>query len=168
MGASITVRTVGQDRLERELGGLARAFGDLEPLMDAIGLTLESNTLQRFDDEEAPDGSDWLPSLRAKETGGKTLTDTARLKGSITYRHSASDVEVGTNVKYAGVHQGGATIRPKGDGKLTFRIPGLGFRSTSEVVIPARPFLGISATDEVDVLDAVETYAAGAAPGMAS
>ncbi len=148
---------VAQVKLER----LARRAADAHPLMDAIGAAMESSTMQRFEDERAPDGQRWKPSLRALQSGGVTLTDTGRLKGSMTHRATRDTAEVGTNVIYAGVHQGGATIRGKSGGRLKFAIPGLGFRSPLEVVIPARPFLGIDQDDRDTIEELVDGYLMG-------
>lgn len=141
------------------LAALMSRTDDLSPLMERIGMAMEATTIERFDNEEAPDGSSWVQSIRAKETGGKTLTDSARLKQSITYRAGADQVEVGTNVIYAGAHQKGATIRATSGGRLAFKLPGgLGFRTAEEVILPARPFLGISADDELEIAGLAEDY----------
>ena len=157
----------GLSPLEQNLGKLAGRFGNILPLMERLGMIAESGVMDYFEEERGPDGKRWEPSIRARETGGKTLTDSARLKLSITHRASARMMEVGTNVKYARPHQEGATIRGK-NGKLTFKLPGgLGFRSVDEVRLPARPFLGFS-TDMIGDMEAeAESYAAEAAGGLA-
>ncbi len=160
---SITAR--GATEVERVMGGLVARFGDLTPLMERFGIVLETSTIERFDTERAPDGAPWLPSLRAKVTGGKTLTNTARLKQSIRFIASPDQVEIGTNVIYARVHQEGATIKAKGDGRLKFRLPGgLGFRSPRQVVIPRRQFLGVSTDDRDELLAQAEDWVAEVAP----
>lgn len=168
MSASFSLTTTGALDIQRRLGGLVLAFGDLTPLMEGFGSTLESGTLDRFDSESAPDGSAWKPSLRARTEGGKTLTDSAQLRGSITSQAGSDHVEVGTNKIYAGVHQFGATIRAKSSAGLRFQLPGgLGFRRVMEVEIPARPFLGLSSDDEAELLAQAEDYAAAAIGGSA-
>lgn len=164
-GASLSARVAGSEAIDARLAALAAANGDLTPLMETLGLYLESSTIERFDTETAPDGGSWAPSRRAREQGGKTLTDSARLKSSITNRASATDAEVGTNVIYAGIHQFGGTIRPKSGEFLTFALPGgLGFRRVREVTMPARPFLGFSLEDEEEILALVEDYERDAVP----
>ena len=168
MVAAIRLRTTGRQRVEREMGRLARRFGDLTELMEAFGLALESSTIDRFDRETDPDGNRWTPSIRARETGGKTGTDTARFKQSITHRAGARQVEVGSNIAYAGPFHSGATIRARSGGRLKFRLPGgLGFRSPREVTIPARPVVGVSRDDEAELLDLAGVFARDAAPGLA-
>ena len=169
MSAAVTLRVDGAALVEQRLAALARRFADLTPLMDAFGLTLEEATIDRFDRERAPDGSGWTPSIRAREEGGKTLTDSARLRQSIGYRASAARVEVGTNVIYAAIHQFGGRISAKSDRGLTFRLPGgLGFRRKPFVDMPARPFLGVSAEDEAELIALAEDFARDAAPEIES
>lgn len=152
---------VAQVKLER----LARRAADTHPLMDAIGESLESSTRLRFRNETGPGGQRWKPSLRARHEGGQTLTESRQLRDSITHEATRDTARVGTNVIYAGVHQFGATIRAKGgyngNGHLRFSIPGLGFRSPLEVVIPARPFLGIDQDDRDTIEDLVDGYLMG-------
>lgn len=166
MSASFSLATSGGIEIQRRLGDLVQAFGGLRPLMESIGLTLESATIDRFDSETAPDGRRWKPSLRARTEGGKTLTERGLLRQSVHSVAGSDNVEVGTNLIYAGVHQTGATIRAKTEAGLRFQLPGgLGFRRVMEVEIPARPFLGLSRDDETEVLAQVDDYAAAAMGG---
>jgi phage gpG-like protein len=71
-------------------------------------------------------------------------------------------------VIYAATHQGGATIRGKA-GPLKFKLPGgLGFVSPQEVIIPARPFLGVSAEDAAEIVAIGEDYLAEGMPDGAA
>lgn len=165
MAVALSLRMEGRSRTENQLRAIAAGIADRHPLMDGIGLYLESSTIDRFDQEVAPDGSRWKKSLRAKEQGGKTLTDHAHLRGSITYNATNDQVEWGSNLIYARPHQEGATITAKGGGRLKFRLPGgLGFRSVLSVTLPARPFLGINDEDERQIVGLAEDYVADIAP----
>lgn len=137
------------------LGRLAKAGTELEPLMDEIGAGLVTSTQLRFERGEAPDGSAWTHSIRAREQGGQTLIDSGHLRDSITHAAGPSQVEVGTNVLYAALHQLGGAIKAKAKPRLTFKI-GDRFISKAQVTIPARPFIGLSAGDA----DMVEERAA--------
>ena len=164
-GALLRVNASDLPKAEAIIGQLLERGSDLSPLMSRIGQYGESSTIQRFDDETAPDGSKWPQSIRARVEGGKTLTDSARLKMSITHRSDSSSAEWGTNVIYAAVHQSGATIRPVSAKALSFRLPGnLRFVSVKEVVIPARPFIGLSAEDEEEIVALGEDYFAEVFP----
>lgn len=158
MVASLQVGVEGISRVEQRLGAIADHVEDMGELMDRFGLYLESSTIDRFDDETAPDGTPWEPSIRARETGGKTLTDKGLLRGSITYVAGPDQVEWGSNLIYAGVHQDGAVIEPVNASHLKFRLPGGGWVTVDRVEIPARPFLGVNAADEEQLLGLAEDY----------
>jgi phage virion morphogenesis protein len=143
---------------QRSLDQLIRKTEDLRPLMERIGAYGEESTVNRFETQKGPDGKTWAPSARVRAKGGQTLVDSGRLRGSITWRADADSAEWGTNLIYASTHQEGASIRAKGDGRLTFFIPGLGFRSPQEVVIPARPFLGLDDDDQVEIGALIQDY----------
>lgn len=161
MAATLELRLRGDGAFEAALGGLVRGFDNLEPLMEIFGVYLESSTIERFDTETAPDGSAWQQSIRAKEEGGQTLTDSSQLRSSIHAEAANGSVRWGSNKIYARMMNDGGTIRAKGGGKLKFQLPGgLGFRSVEEVTIPARPFLGINAEDEAELVALTEEYAA--------
>lgn len=167
MAAALAFSMHGVERAEQRLQSVAKGLIDRRELTDAIGLYLESSTIDRFDDGVAPDGSKWPESLRVKEEGGKTLIDHSILRGSIAYNADNDQVEWGSNLIYAGPHQFGATIMAKGGGHLKFRLPGkLGFRSVLSVTIPARPFLGVNAEDEDQIVGLGEDYVAGLDPGI--
>lgn len=154
----------GQIRAQAVLEQLLARTGDLSPLMERIGAYGEESTVNRFETQTGPDGRAWEPSIRARNTGGQTLVDSGRLRQSIGWRADGTSAEWGTNVLYARTHQEGATIRAKSGGRLTFAIPGLGYRSPQEVVIPARPFLGIDAEDEREIDALAADYLAEVMP----
>lgn len=157
-------------------GGLDRALNSAvkkglehrQALLEAVGESLVSSTVQRFADGKGPDGQTWEPSARAWEDGlaregrkatakrkavrarpesgdfGKTLVDTARLRNSIDYAVTSHSVMVGSNVAYARIHQLG--------GKA-----GKGMQTT----IPARPYLGVNDTDVEEVKGILADWLAG-------
>lgn len=148
----------GLVRSQATMDELLRRTGDLSPLMERIGAYGEESTVHRFETETGPDGERWEPSIRARRSGGQTLTDKGLLKGSIGWRADRDSAEWGTNLIYARTHQEGATIRAKGGARLGFTIPGIGFRSPHEVVIPARPFLGVDRDDEGEIDALLQDY----------
>ncbi len=167
MAVSHEIRPQGASRIEAELFSLANALEDISPLMETIAFYGESSTLERFETETAPDGSRWAQSLRARTEGGKTLTDNAILKNSITPESGSDYAAWGSNIIYAGIHNFGGTIRAKNGKHLAFGLPGgLGFRKVEAVDIPQREFLGISSEDETEILFLAEDYAIAAAPGI--
>lgn len=174
-GVSFSTRIDGPATIDARLAALAAANGDLSDLMDGIGLYLESSTIERFDTETDPEGKPWEKSQRAIAQGGKTLTDSARLKTSVTHRSSATDAEVGTNVIYARPHQLGmdesvsvgahtrtinqAFGRPL-PGGLTVRVGAF----DRQMKMPRRSFLGISLDDEEEILALAEDHERDAVP----
>lgn len=154
---SFLITVDGVPRLEHILDALLETSSDLSPLMERIGMALESSTIERFDDERAPDGSRWAPSARAQTEGGKTLTDSARLKQSIGYVAGSDQVEVGTNTVYAGAHQS-PSGKVRSHRRTITQAFGLPLRSPVEVMVPghsrdmpARKFIGLSGDDEQEI-----------------
>jgi phage virion morphogenesis protein len=139
------------------LSAAAARLDDPMPLYDEIGSMLVVSTQNRFEREEAPDGTPWPMSIRVLTEGGKTLSDTRRLVNSITHEASRDGVAVGTNVVYAVPHQMGATIRAKTARGLRFQIAG-GWVIIHSVDIPERAFLGLDAEDEKAIGDIAGDY----------
>lgn len=159
MVADLTIRV--HDLAGPAADRLLRRMRDLTPVMDAIGDVLEGGVERRFDAQVAPDGTPWPPSIRARLVHGQTLTDTARLRRSITHEAHHDRVEVGTNVVYAGTHQFGATIRPVKAKALVFNVPGFGWVTAKEVTIPRREFLGVDREDAAKIVATFEDFLEG-------
>jgi len=140
------------------LSQLALERDDKTSLLDEIGINLSENARVRFGDQVSPDGSTWVPSVRAKLQGGETLRDTGRLMGSITHIVSGDSVEYGTNVDYAAALHFGAEIKSVSGPYLTFKIPGGGWAKKKSVTLPARPFLGLSTEDNDMVIDVIGSF----------
>lgn len=169
MSAAIEIRTDGQQEIERRLVSIAAATGDLSPLLADFGMYLESSTIERFDTETAPDGSKWKASIRAKEEGGKTLTDSATLRRSIRHISNGDSVEIGSNLEYAGVHNFGfsGTVQVPGHVRETSTVFGrrlggpIAFKVgpfARTMNIPQREFLGLSAEDETELGALTDDY----------
>jgi phage virion morphogenesis protein len=138
----MTVKLTGDwSKCKAAMAAMSRL--DFTDVHKKIGGYLVDDVQERFDSGVGPDGKAWKPSARAEEGEGQTLVDSARLKNSVTYKAAAKSVEVGTNVKYARIHQFGGVIKPKTAKALRFRVGGT-YRTVKQVRIPARPFLGLS------------------------
>lgn len=128
-------------------------------VLNSIAEGLRTSTVERFTEEKSPEGKPWKTSIRAREEGGKTLTQTTQLKTSIRTEVSDSGLAVGTNDIRAATHQYGdeRTIRAKNKKHLTFKVGGQWRKVASvRVSIPPRPFLGVSESDEQDIKDTLE------------
>lgn len=119
-------------------------------LMDRIGAYGVASTQDRFLDETSPEGQKWKKSRRARDDGGQTLRDSNILFQSLTHNASAQAAEWGSNLIYAGIHQNGGDIVPKNAAALVFNIGGRKV-ITQKVTMPARPYLGLSSDDEVEI-----------------
>lgn len=175
-GAAFTLTTEGQRDIEMRLGALVRAGNELSTLMGDISHYLEQTTIERFDTETAPDGSKWTPSQRAKEEGGKTLTDSAVLRQSQRAIADADSVEVGSNIEYARVHNEGfdGTVKVGVHVRTVRQIfgrplpGGLSFKVgpfDREMKMPQRQFLGLSSEDEEEILALTDDHFGGGLEG---
>lgn len=175
--AAFSIQVDGSSRVEAELFALAEANRNLSPLMESLAFYGEISTIERFDTETAPDGSRWTQSIRAREQGGKTLTDQAILKNSITSGSDADTARWGSNLIYAGPHQTGVDkqVSVSQHVRTVYQIfgrklpGGLSFKVgpfDRHMQLPKREFLGVSAEDETEMLAIVEDYQRDAAPGI--
>lgn len=142
----------------RAVRALAGRLRDLSPASADIAALGEASTRMRFRTQTAPDGTTWKPSLRAKLTGGRTLTLSGHLADSLSSRAGPDFAEWGVNRIYAAVHQFGAVIRPVRAKALRFRLASGDWAMAQQVTIPARPYLGLSDDDAGDVLDILQRY----------
>lgn len=152
------------------LAEIARRVDDLSPAMRGIGELMVESTKDRFNSSTGPDGQRWkanalgtvlarLAKIKgayskrdgrltkkgaAAVTSKKPLVDTGMLQDTIRYQLTpgGKGVEIGTN-RFAGEWEGGAAVHQFGNRKGT---------------IPARPFLGLSASDERAVLDVLDRF----------
>lgn len=131
---------------------------DLAPLMDLIGTVLVNGAVERIGQTNvAPDGAPWPKSLRAQLEQGKTLHDSGQLMRSITHVAASDQVEVGSNMIYAGVHQKGAEQgefgAAMGRTKATEKRPWSQdyFFHLPWGDIPARPYLGVSEEERAEI-----------------
>ena len=155
----------GQEKITEWLNRVLKQAGDHSKLMHNIGSILEFNTKQRINTGIGTDDKPWKKSWRAKLQSGKhgsgtTLRDTSRLYNSIKYTvlDGGKRVIVSTNVFYAPVMHLGATIRAKSDKYLKFKTTMGGWAQIQSVIIPPRPFLGMSVDDSQEVLFEIEEY----------
>ena len=152
---------IHDDAVRKGLADLARRGANLRPLMQDIGEEAYRSVQKNFDIGGRP--TPWKTSDRVRREGGKTLSDTARLRRSITVDADSSHVRVGTNVEYARIHQlGGKTkphvIRPRHAKGLFWpgaQHPVKAVKHPGSV-FPARPFL----TAQDDDMRRIERIAA--------
>ena len=135
---------------------------DTAPLMRRLGERIQAWTQDRFDanQQQAPDGTPWAKlnpkyaQNKPRHLQNRKLTLSGHLRKSIRWQLlDSQSVLVGTNVKYAAIHQFGGTIRPKKGKALAF-----GGRFVQSVTIPARPYLGISEHDNKEIREIIKDW----------
>lgn len=131
------------DRVSARLKALELGGPERSKALGALGNALSNRIKLGFRMGVSPYGVKWKP-LNPAYRVGQPLRDTGRLQRSIGYQVHSNAVDVGTNVRYAAVHQFGRTIRPREAQKLRVPLAIGGFAFLDEVTIPARPFLPIS------------------------
>lgn len=144
-GVSLSM-TVDDEEVRRAIQGLATRSLNLREAFDDVGASLLTSTQQRFEDEEDPAGEPWaelaestqnkLVTKRKRRGKEHILRERGHLYGSLTYLAKPTEVAIGSNRKYAAIHQLGGTED---------MAPG-------PAAIPARPFLGISGEDEREIM----------------
>ena len=132
---NIEIKISNVDEVIAQIENLAAGVADLSPLMRTISGTMYSAVMQNFDAGGRPA---WLG---LKYRVGKPLTDTGRLRGSISEYSDTDSAVVGTNSIYAAIHNFGGQA---GRGR--------------SVTIPQREFMTLTAQDEADIIDDVQTY----------
>ena len=145
-----------------------------QDLMPRLGEYLQASTQKRFKTQTAPDGTAWQPlqpryARRKKYAKDKILTLRGYLRSGIHYQVTGdAEVQVGSNTKYAAIHQfGGAIEKPARQATVRYRseagrvlFAGKKHQGATErqvtipahqVNMPARPYLGISAADDAEI-----------------
>ena len=177
--------TIDKAELERLSALMAeQAARDTSGLMRRLGEYLLESTQRRFKDQVKPNGEKWKElderyARRKKRNKDKVLTLRGYLRSYIHYQVMGADaVEVGSNQKYAAIHQfGGEIDKPERQATVRYRsvagkvlFAGKKHKRATEravtipvhfVKIPARPFLGLSAEDDREISRIIREWLAG-------
>lgn len=123
---------------------------DLAPFWRDVGEHVLRRTQDRFDRQEAPDGTPWAPlaesTLKQKRKKGKPDTkllydgDLRRFRYQVS--EDGQELLVGSGVIHAGYHQTGTKNKDKSER------------------MPARPFVGLENGDEDVILDILRDHLA--------
>ena len=140
----LTIKASGVNNLKQKLARQVEKLSNLQPFWKNVGMYVQKQTLkERFDKEQAPDGTKWKPlsparikqRLKRHKTGSmKILQDVGELRRSVKYEAGQKYVRIGSNLKYASTHQFGR-------GKIS-----------------ARPFLGVTQNERRHINDMLKTY----------
>ena len=170
-GLTLDVGIDGAEALIKRLNNLDLKPGLLRSLHKTLGEAAVTQTKERFRAQKRPDGGRWPKSRRARDKGGQTLSDRGDLKNSINKRATSRQVEVGTNKEYAAVHQFGfaGTVNIPAHQRIIHQAFGRKLKFPVAVNVkahsihqemPARPFLGISAANEKELLAEIDNWLA--------
>lgn len=135
-----------------KVGELIDRMENREGFFKNVGEHLLTSVASNFENESSPDGAPWQRlspvtiGVRLRRHGNAPLTIlrvSGGLAGSINYEADNDAVRVGTAKVYGAIqHLGGKAGR------------------NLKVTIPARPFLGMSADDQVAILEIAEDWLA--------
>lgn len=140
--------TIDDREIREALERLQAKTGNMKQVMNEIGLYYRESVQKNFDSERTPDGRPWQrlsattlmmrlgQKKRFKKSGAlakkgkeylqgkKILTESGDLRESVRHQATRDSVTIGSDLKYAAIHQFGG---PAGRGR--------------KVIIPARPYL---------------------------
>ena len=131
--------TVDDSALRAALARLAQAGADLRAPFATFGEHLDLVARERWDHQVAPDGSPWQDLKRAtwrRKRTNQILVESRDLRDTLRYVPDADELAFGTDRLYGATHQFGADERG----------------------IPARPFLGITDEDEIELTEILKDW----------
>lgn len=180
-GTSIRVE-INDAEARRNLDDLLARMGNPRPFFESVGIALVGSTLRRFKAQVRPDGAPWTPlkpaTIKARQKRGRSaiaiLRESGDLAGSIISQVEEDGVRIGSagDIPYARIHQSGGTVqkparpgrifrRQAKDGTFGRRFAKRKLKTSAatevsipahSITIPARPFLGVSAEDETEII----------------
>ena len=146
-GAFLDIEVSGLAEAQARLAAFASrtAAGELLPL---VGALVESQTRDRFQTRQAPDGSpwpEWSPAYAAgRHHGQSLLVAEGHLRDSIGWTVDGDAAQVGSNLAYAAIQNFGGRA-------------GRGLAAQ----IPQRQYLGLSEPNEVEIGGEIGAWIAG-------
>ena len=132
-------------KISIDIQGKCDKLKNMKPVMERIAKDMKKESDLNFRNSKGPDGVKWkelstLTKTLRKNGGEKPLLDTGmNLKRNIHPYSTNTQAIIGTNVKFAPIHQFGGTIKPRKGKALKF-----GKNIRTSVIIPARPYLGVN------------------------
>lgn len=150
------------------------------PMFKDMGEFLVPANQNRFKTSTAPDGSKWKANSEMtylnilgqgdtkkdgtlskkgvnRVTSKRILVGDGTLMNSVHYQVSGDLLLVGSNMIYAAIHQFGGTIKPKNKKALSWKVGGVSIFA-KQVTIPQREWLGISISEEAELLNIAEDH----------
>jgi len=186
-GSFLTVTTT-TEQASAALLELAERLGDVTTPLNDVAEYLHLSTDDRFRRKVGPDGSPWAPLApstlaRKKRNKEKILRESGMLQDSFRHQVSNNELDFGTDRPYGAIHQFGGAIHHAARSQQVYFKAGKdgvgnrfvkksasnfaqwvthGARSTE---MTARPYLGLSAEDELEVTEIIQSYLKGSFEG---
>ena len=170
-GIGITIHVDGESPIIQVLQRFSNLEQSKPQLFEDIGYTVAGNIRTRWEEGEGLEGK-WRISGRVKRGGGTTLRKDSHLLDSMTYNVLPNGLEIGTNKVYGAIHHFGGDIHREARMHRTYFRQGrdgtVGNRFVRKsrsnfmqesmgkayiIKMPRRPFLGLTESDEQEVLD---------------
>lgn len=156
MSVALEIFETGLEEALLKIEGIASA--PTGGLMEGIGRLVQEQTRRRITSEKtAPDGGAW----KVNRAGTSTLYASGKLADSIDYVASTGSVIVGSGLVYSRIHQEGGVIKPKNGSALKFWWVSGGFANfaiVKSVTMPRRQYLGLSADNQNEIVEATEDW----------
>ncbi|KEG17049.1 phage virion morphogenesis protein [Bartonella bacilliformis] len=145
--------------LEAALSFLQKSSSvSMETLTQGVGRLLQESTRRRIQSEKASSQGERWKNNHARTS---ILYASGALSRSIDMAVSSEKVIVGSGLVYARIHQLGGVIRPKNGSTLRFFLKSgkaQRFVTVRQVTMPARPYLGLSERNKVEIIKAAEDW----------
>ncbi|WP_019222490.1 phage virion morphogenesis protein [Bartonella rattaustraliani] len=134
------------------------AHAPMGTLAQGVGRLIQESTRRRIQSEKtSPQGEKW----KNNHARSSILFASGALSRSIDMKASPEKVIVGSGLVYARIHQLGGVIRPKNGKTLRFFLKSSKahrFVCVHQVTLPARPYLGLSEQNKVEIIKAAEDW----------
>ena len=145
--AGVSVEVINLKQVQQAFDQLKKNTTDLKPVFADIGEAMLNNTRDRLEAGSDIYGNAFVPlkpkTLKYKKKNrDKVLIDEGYLHGTLAYQLVHNGVELGSDRKYAAIHQFGSA-------NGTFKKPS---------GIPARPFLGVTPQDEQEIINIIRDH----------
>ncbi|AKO45687.1 phage virion morphogenesis protein [[Haemophilus] ducreyi] len=153
-GVKVEINT---EQLTTILNKAVQTLANPKAMFGEMGETLLEIHIIRFTQQQAPDGTPWQPLDSKKYNQDKILTLHGDLRGTLRYQADNQGVVFGSDRPYAAIHQFGGTIKPQNNKMLKL---GTGNNTSyaRSTIIPARPWLGLSADNEQRLIEIARNH----------
>lgn len=138
--SDLTIKFPGLDQFQQALQQVSK-FRRAVLLDQLADLMLTQNRKRLDQSKESPDGESWAPlnESYAETKGGEVLEESGQLLDSLQAQSGSDGVTLGSNLVYAAVHLYGDNTKG----------------------IPARPYLGFSDDDLIELGEVAESFLRG-------